>query len=135
METASHDVYEHRTVNGEIINVLMSRRPLRDGVTAADVRIEAQRRLLTLTGARDPMHLDIVIANTTRESVRLMRKGEAGWSEREAARAAELAALDEAIEAIRAASNAMEGSPPADYQSDARWPALPAAVLNRPGAP
>jgi hypothetical protein len=101
--------------------------------TAADVRAEASRRMQALVGARDADHLAIVIANGTREQGRLqaIRTGIPGviepreWTEPEASRAAALWAFDAALEAIRAASNAMEPDPPADYASDARWPSFP----------
>ncbi len=119
----THDIYERRESNGEIINVLVHRAALATSITASDVRAEAQRRLILLTGARDADHLGIVIANSTRETMRLMRKGAGNWSAQDAVRAASLDRLDRAIEAVRAASNTMEASPPADYTSDARWPA------------
>lgn len=91
--------------------------------TASDVRAEASRRMQIFLGARDSSHLEILISNGTREAVRLMRMGEAQWTPEEADRAAELAALDDGIEAIRAASNAMEADPPADFADDSHWPA------------
>jgi hypothetical protein len=91
--------------------------------TAADVRAEAQRRLMVLTGARDAAHLDIIVSNGTREAVRLLRKSAKGWSGEETRRAAALEAVDAAIEAIRAASNRLEPAPPADYADDVHWPA------------
>jgi hypothetical protein len=91
--------------------------------TADDVRAEASRRLRRLVGARDAAHLEIILANDTREAVRLLRvAAERPWTLEEAARAANLQALDGAIEAIRAASNRMEAEPPHDYADDARWP-------------
>lgn len=91
--------------------------------TADDVRAEASRRMQALVGARDAAHLEILIANGTREAVRLLRiQATRLWTTEEAERAAQLEQLDAAIEAIRAASNAMEGNPPADYADDAHWP-------------
>lgn len=98
--------------------------------TAADVRSEASRRMQVLVGARDIAHLEIIIANGTREAVRLLRKGAAAWTPEEAGRAAELEALDAAIEAIRAASNAMEKDPPVDYADDAHWPKASGATVS-----
>lgn len=92
---------------------------------AEDVRAEASRRMQLLVGARDARHLEIIIANGTREAVRLLRlKDERPWTESEAARAAGLAAVDQAIEAIRAASNLLEPAPPVDYRDDGHWPKL-----------
>lgn len=90
---------------------------------AADVRAEAARRMMALTGARDAAHLQVLISNASREAIRLLRiKSERPWTAEEAARAAALEGADAAIEAIRAASNAMEAAPPADYRDDGRWP-------------
>lgn len=91
--------------------------------TADDVRAEASRRLRGRFGARDGAHLEIIIANASREAIRLLRiKADRPWTTQEAVRAAELEAADALVEAIRAASNAMEAAPPADYRDDARWP-------------
>jgi hypothetical protein len=92
--------------------------------TAADVRAEAARRMQLLVGARDARHLDVIVSNGTREAIRLLRlRAEREWTAEEGTRAAQLQQLDTAIDAIRAASNAMEAEPPADFASDARWPA------------
>jgi hypothetical protein len=90
--------------------------------TADDIRAEASRRMQVLVGARDAAHLEIIIANATREAVRLLRKGQANWTPAETVRAAELEAVDQAIEAIRAASNLIEGDPPDDLTNDRHWP-------------
>jgi len=99
-------------------------------VRAGDVRAEASRRMQTLFGARDADHLGVLISNAQREAARLhtLRLGIPGlvtgreWTADEAKRASELYAADAAIEAIRAASNAMEPDPPADFRDNARWP-------------
>lgn len=95
-----------------------------------DVRAEASRRMQALFEARDAAHLTILISNAQREAARLhtLRLGIPGvvegrdWTAEEAARAVALYAADHAIEAIRAASNALEAMTPvpADY-ADARW--------------
>ncbi|MBU2583146.1 MAG: hypothetical protein KJ622_15665 [Alphaproteobacteria bacterium] len=90
--------------------------------SADDVRAEASRRMQVLVGARDADHLEIIIANASREAIRLLRIGEANWTPEEAARAAALEQVDAMLEAIRAASNAMEADPPADYTDDRHWP-------------
>lgn len=93
--------------------------------SADDVRAEASRRMQVLVGARDAAHLEIIIANGTREAVRLLRtQAERAWTPEEAARAATLEQLDAAIEAIRAASNALEPVPPADYADNKHWPSF-----------
>lgn len=92
--------------------------------TADDVRAECKRRLIAALGARDATHLDQLIANGSREAIRLLRiKSGRDWTIAEAARAAELEAMDATIESLRAASNAMEAAPPADYAADTHWPA------------
>lgn len=103
--------------------------------TSADVRAEASRRMQAAFGARDAGHLEIIVANATREVARLnqIKVGVPAadgswlvapreWSAEERARLAALHAADLLLEAIRAASNAMEASPPADYADDSRWP-------------
>ncbi len=92
----------------------------------AAVRAEAARRMRALVNARDDRHLDIIISNGLREAARLLRKevdGEALTAE-EQARKAELRQIDAALEAIRAASNALEAMDPipADYTDDKWWP-------------
>lgn len=97
--------------------------------TADDVRAECRRRMRELVGARDDGHLEQIIANGSREAIRLqsIRLGIPGatpareWTDAEAARAGALTAVDAAIDALRARSNAMEPAPPADYTDDARW--------------
>ena len=91
-------------------------------VTADDVRREASRRMQAVVGARDAAHLSVIIANGSRESIRLLRKGADNWSADEVTRAAILGQVDSIFEAIRAASDAMEASPPADYRANSRWP-------------
>ena len=87
-------------------------------VSAGEVRAEAQRRIYDAY----PQWMQ---ANMTARGLELLRKGEANWT---AGEAAEVAALDAAwdwIKAVRAASNAMEGAPPADYADDSNWPEAP----------
>lgn len=98
--------------------------PVAPSPTSDDVRREAQRRMVALVGARDADHLDIIITNGSREGIRLLRKGAANWTADDSTRAATLEAVDLAIEAIRAVSNAMEEHPPADYASNLRWPSV-----------
>ena len=92
--------------------------------TATSVRNEAQRRIIALTGASDLTSCIIKQLNA------LMRVGEINdkqargetLSEQEQTEAVSLRAMANAVKAIRAASNAMEGNPPADYADDGRWP-------------
>lgn len=86
------------------------------------IRVEAQRRISALVGARDAVHLDVRISNASREAIRLLRIGADNWTAEEAARAAQLEQMDLAIEAIRAASNTLEADPPDDFADDKYWP-------------
>lgn len=115
------DVYREMAAGGIIDGLTVEIVPTPP--TADDVRAEASRRIQALVGARSAEHLQIVVANASREAIRLLRiKTERAQTVDEAARAAALEAEDAAIEAIRAASNAMEVDPPMDYASDERWP-------------
>jgi hypothetical protein len=93
-------------------------------VTAADVRAEAQRRIIVLTGAADLNGCLVRQLNALMRATELTNKVASGskWSASEAAEAARLEALAAAIKAVRAASNLLEPEPPADYTSDAHWP-------------
>ena len=94
--------------------------------TVEDVRAEEQARMIALLGARDPAHLEILISNGSREAIRLIRKGAENWTPEEAIRAAQIEAIDAALAAIRAASNALEAMVPIpdNYDDDGRWPAF-----------
>lgn len=107
--------------------------PVRDGITvehvleASDVRAEASRRMMLMVGARDTDHLDDILSNGAREAIRLIKgrlltTGIEKWSDEDEARAAELVNFDLMIDAIRAASNAIEDDPPIDYADDKHWP-------------
>ena len=88
-----------------------------------EVRAEAQRRMMSLLSARDTAHLDTLISNGSREAIRLLRKGIENWTPEEAARASELERVDAAIEAIRAAGDALENMVeiPQNFAIDAWW--------------
>lgn len=110
------------------------------------VRDHAARQMREFTGARDDAHLSIIIANASREAIRLqqVRVGTphpltAGawiapprdWTQEEMLRVAELAAADAHIEAIRDASNALEAMHPDpgipdDFRDLKYWPNPPA---------
>ena len=87
--------------------------------TPDDVRAEAGRRMIALIGARDATDLAIKIQNGLRESARLLET----LTATETTRKQTLQQLDAAIEAIRAASNALEVMKPvpANYQDDSWW--------------
>ncbi len=91
--------------------------------TANDVRAEAQRRIIRLVGATDITGCLIKQLNASMRATELTNKIATGGTltTDEAAEAAALKGLADAIKAIRAASNAMEAEPPADYAADGRW--------------
>jgi hypothetical protein len=93
-------------------------------ITADHVRAEAQRRIIVLTGATDLSRCFARQLNASMRATELVNKKALGaiWTPDEAAEAAALQAFADAIKAIRAASNAMEPSPPADYTDDTHWP-------------
>lgn len=94
--------------------------------TPDDVRAEAGRRMIALIGARDATDLAIKIQNGLRESARLLEKQVSGQTltATETTRKQTLQQLDAAIEAIRAASNALEVMKPipVNYQDNSWWP-------------
>lgn len=90
--------------------------------TADDVRAEAARRIRALVGARDTAHLEIVLSNLTREHVRLLSIDEGLRTRKQITRMAQLARIDEEIEAIRKVSNEMEDAPGLDFADPVHWP-------------
>lgn len=92
--------------------------------TAEDVRAEASRRMQVLVGARDEKHLDQTQAKAHEEAIALLDMKTSGvvLTAGQEARIAELRQVRAAFEAIRAASNAMEVSPPHDFAEDRHWP-------------
>lgn len=95
--------------------------------TAADVRAECSRRMQAAAGARDEAHLSILISNGIREAQALQNQRLVQgrpWTAPQTRRAAELARASDLLDQIRAASNAMEPSPPADFANDRHWPSM-----------
>lgn len=92
-------------------------------VTADDVRREAQRRIIALTGATTLEGCLIKQLNASMRATTLVNKKASAiaLTEAEQQEAAALEAFAAAIEHIRVKSNAMEGSPPADYRDDSNW--------------
>lgn len=92
--------------------------------TADDVRAEAQRRIIALTGTTE------IIGCLTKQHNAQMRATEltiilamgGTWTPEQAAEAAALQAMANAVKAIRAASNVLEPNPPADYADNQYWP-------------
>lgn len=92
--------------------------------TSDEVRTEAQRRIIVLTGTHD------IIGCLTKQHNAQMRateltliKASGGeWTAEQAAEAAALQALADKIKAIRAASNVLEPNPPQDYTDEKYWP-------------
>lgn len=92
--------------------------------TVADVRAEAQRRIIALVGARDLPDCLVRQLNATMRAVEITNKQALGGAltAQEMAEAAALEGLAAAIKAIRAASNVLEGAPPIDFKSNQHWP-------------
>jgi len=90
-----------------------------------DIKAEAQRRIIALTGAADLNGCLVKQLNATMRANELNDKriGGAQLTEDEEAEAAGLRALAAGIKAIRARSDAIEAlSPiPADFDADQRW--------------
>lgn len=94
---------------------------------AADVKSEAQRRIIELTGASTLETCLVKQLNALMRATELTNKVATGatLSPSEAAEATQLKALADAIRGVRAASDAIEAMQPipADFNDDARWPA------------
>ena len=92
-------------------------------VSATDVRAEAQRRIIAVTGASDLMTCIVkqLNANMRANELNDKRVGGADLTAAEDAEATALRGLADQIKQIRAASNVMEPSPPSDYESDQHW--------------
>lgn len=90
--------------------------------TAADVRVECQRRIIALVGATslDGCIIKQLNANMRANELNDIRHTRDLTAE-EAAEAEALRDLAAAIKAIRAKSNLIEGTPPADYKADSYW--------------
>jgi len=107
--------------------------------TAVDVRAECARRMRLAFRARDDVHLAQIIANGVADATELSDLRQArmvaqlngdpnpppDWTPGQAAEAAYLQSAKKLKDAFRAASNAMETSPPIDYADDKYWPELP----------
>jgi len=93
-------------------------------LTADDVRDEAQRRIIALTGATSLIETIIKQSNANMRANELNDKRLNGetLTVQEQAEADGLRALAGAIKAIRAASNVMEPNPPANFTDDNNWP-------------
>lgn len=89
-----------------------------------DVRAEAQRRIIALTGTQDIIGCLIKQHNAQMRATELtLIQAQGGtWTEEQAAEATALQSLALQIKAIRAASNVLEPNPPADYDDDRYWP-------------
>jgi hypothetical protein len=109
-------VYEGEGPNTETIIEANQVRIVRStpAPTAADVRAEAQRRIVILVGATDIMSCLIKQLNDIMHSRDLTAE--------EAAEATALRSLATQIKAIRAASNVLEPNPPADFADTKYWP-------------
>ena len=93
--------------------------------SADDVRAECQRRIHLVLGARDQEHALVIQTRAHEEAIRILDKKSSGepLAADEQAAAARFRAVQAELAVLRAASNAMEASPPADFAADARWAA------------
>lgn len=91
--------------------------------TADDVRAEAQRRIIALTGATDLNGCLVRQMNALMRGTEIANKRAMGLelTPGEIAEAGALQAMADAIKAIRAASNMLEAEPPTDYADDGYW--------------
>jgi hypothetical protein len=95
-------------------------------ISADDVRTEAQRRIIALTGTTDIVGCLIKQHNAQMRATELtLIKATGGtWTAEQAAEAAALQGMANAIKAIRAASNVLEATLPANYEEDIHWPSV-----------
>lgn len=96
------------------------------GPNADDVRGEALRRMMLAVGARDERHLEIIQIKGHETAIALLDKKADGvqLTPEEDATVQGFRAVRMLFEAIRAASNVLEPSPPADFADDRHWPAM-----------
>jgi hypothetical protein len=115
-DTTTRDEY----INGSVLKYV---EPSTPPLTAADVRAEAQRRIIALVGATsfDGCIIKQLNANMRANELNDIRHGQE-WTAEEAAEAAALRGLANQIKAIRAASNVLEPSPPSDFADNKYWP-------------
>lgn len=113
------DIY----IEPEQVRVVLSEPP----VTIEDVRAEAQRRIIVLTGTTNIINCLIKQHNAQMRATELtLIKATGGlWTESQAAEAAALQSMADAIRAIRAASNILEVSLPKDFADNKYWPNTP----------
>lgn len=98
-------------------------------ITADDVRAEAQRRIIALTGTATIIDCLIKQHNAQMRATELtLIKATGGnWTIEQAAEAAALQSMADKIKAIRAASNVLETSLPFDYADNRHWQGVPSA--------
>lgn len=94
--------------------------------TAADVRAEAQRRIIEAIGARDMTHCITKQLNGLMRAAELNNKIAQGpaLTAEETAEAAALQYMADSVKAIRAVSNEMEEAPPEDFAHNDYWPSF-----------
>lgn len=90
---------------------------------ATDVRQECQRRIMSLIGVPSLEACIIKQLNALMRATELVNKRALGETLDDAAKAEEaaLTALADRIKQLRASSNVLEPSPPADYADDRYW--------------
>ncbi len=92
--------------------------------SAADVKAEAQRRIMALVGAATMEACLIKQLNASMRAIELSDARQArALTTAEEAEASALRSMAAAIKAIRAASDMIEQSPPIEVSTDPRWEA------------
>ena len=87
------------------------------------VRKECERRLILAFRARDKEDLTVKVSNSTREAVKLLRKGASNWTPAEAARAQALEDAEAYMDFIISKSNELEVMDPIpdNFTDDSYW--------------
>ena len=93
-------------------------RPLPEPVTAADIKGEAERRILALLPDWKQRNL-----NSRGVELVLALVGNRGWTPEEAAEAATIQAQWDRVKAIRARSDELARMLPGDFAANRNWPA------------
>lgn len=91
-------------------------------VQPQEIKAEAQRRIVAMTGATDLQSCIVKQLNALMRATELANKQHTSQlTEAEQAEAAQLQLLADTIKAVRAKSNEIEQAPPSDFTDDAHW--------------
>jgi hypothetical protein len=131
-DAPSHD-QRVETLSGPVLQIEQNRvlrvwtiKPRPRDEVLAQVRAEAQRRIIAMMAARDFEHCILKQLNANMRANELNDKRTSGYTltAEEEAEAALLRAMAAAIKAVREASNILEAMEtiPSDFDADSRWP-------------